>query len=179
MSAHEGAIEQHHGGSTKLFAMVWVYLLLLTGIEIFLAYERLAVVLMLVILIGLSLVKSALIVAYFMHLRFERLGVFSAAGPGHGFLHLHDADLVLPRQPPPDGIAPSLSTGNFHFRHFTALTVRRDHLSRVPTLAGFREGWPQASRDCNLPTPHPGFDIRPSDPGKWWKKSPDAPVQDV
>jgi cytochrome c oxidase subunit IV len=27
-------------------------------------------------LIGLSLVKSALIVAYFMHLRFERLGVF-------------------------------------------------------------------------------------------------------
>ena len=76
MSTHEGAIEQHHGGSTKLFTMVWIYLLLLTGIEIFLAYERLAVVLMLVILIGLSLVKSALIVAYFMHLRFERLGVF-------------------------------------------------------------------------------------------------------
>jgi cytochrome c oxidase subunit 4 len=76
MSAHAGAIEQHHGGSTKLFAMVWIYLLVLTGIEIFLAYERLTPILMLVILIGLSLVKSALIVAYFMHLRFERLGVF-------------------------------------------------------------------------------------------------------
>ncbi|MGA8102728.1 MAG: cytochrome C oxidase subunit IV family protein [Candidatus Acidiferrales bacterium] len=76
MSAHGVAIEQHHGGTTKLFVMVWVYLLLLTGIEVFLAYERLAVILMLVILIGLSLVKSALIVAYFMHLRFERLGLF-------------------------------------------------------------------------------------------------------
>jgi cytochrome c oxidase subunit 4 len=76
MSAHDIAIEPHHGGTTKLFTMVWLYLLVLTGIEIFLAYERLAVVLMLVLLIGLSLVKSALIVAYFMHLRFERLGVF-------------------------------------------------------------------------------------------------------
>ena len=76
MSAHDIAIEPHHGGTTKLFTMVWLYLLVLTGIEIFLAYERLAVVLMLVLLIGLSLVKSALIVAYFMHQRFERLGVF-------------------------------------------------------------------------------------------------------
>jgi len=32
--------------------------------------------LMLILLIGLSLIKSALIVAYFMHLRFEKLGLF-------------------------------------------------------------------------------------------------------
>jgi len=85
MSAHEGAIDQQHSGTTKLFVMVWVYLLALTGIEVFLAYERLAVILMLVILIGLSLVKSALIVAYFMHLRFERLGVFLLLVPAMVF----------------------------------------------------------------------------------------------
>ncbi len=31
---------------------------------------------MLTILVGLSLIKSALIISYFMHLRFERLGLF-------------------------------------------------------------------------------------------------------
>ena len=31
---------------------------------------------MLTILVGLSLVKAALIVSYFMHLRFEKLGLF-------------------------------------------------------------------------------------------------------
>jgi cytochrome c oxidase subunit 4 len=78
MSAHAHAIEGegHSVGSAKLFGTVWVWLLLLTALEVFLAYERLAVVLMLVILVGLSLIKSALIIAYFMHLRFERLGLF-------------------------------------------------------------------------------------------------------
>jgi cytochrome c oxidase subunit 4 len=78
MSAHAHAIGDGEPvvGSVKLFGTVWVWLLLLTALEVFLAYERLAVVLMLVILVGLSLIKSALIIAYFMHLRFERLGLF-------------------------------------------------------------------------------------------------------
>ena len=59
MSAHEGAIDQQHSGTTKLFVMVWVYLLALTAIEVFLAYERLAVILMLVILIGLIFALAA------------------------------------------------------------------------------------------------------------------------
>lgn len=76
MSAHDAAVETHEVGSTKLFATVWFWLLGLTAIEVFLAYLRLAPVLMLTILVGLSLVKAALIVSYFMHLRFERLGLF-------------------------------------------------------------------------------------------------------
>jgi cytochrome c oxidase subunit 4 len=76
MSAHDAAIETHEAGSTKLFAIVWFWLLLFTGIEVFLAYLRLAPPLMLTILVGLSLVKAALIVSYFMHLRFEKLGLF-------------------------------------------------------------------------------------------------------
>jgi cytochrome c oxidase subunit IV len=76
MAAHETAIEGHDVGTTKLFVQVWVWLLVLTGIEVFLAYLRLHPYLMLTILVGLSLIKSALIVSYFMHLRFERLGLF-------------------------------------------------------------------------------------------------------
>ena len=78
-------METHEAGSTKLFVWVWVWLLLLTGLEVFLAYERLNVHLMIVILIGLSLIKSALIMSYFMHLRFERLGLFLILVPAMVF----------------------------------------------------------------------------------------------
>jgi cytochrome c oxidase subunit IV len=80
MSTYEDAIESnehaHPVGTTKLFVQVWFWLLLLTAIEVFLAYLRLHPALMLTILVGLSLIKSALIISYFMHLRFERLGLF-------------------------------------------------------------------------------------------------------
>jgi cytochrome c oxidase subunit IV len=76
MSAHEATIDTHEVGSTKLFAQVWFWLLVLTSIEVFLAYLRLHPSLMLTILVGLSLIKAALIISYFMHLRFEHLGLF-------------------------------------------------------------------------------------------------------
>jgi len=77
MSAHDTtAIETHQPGTKKLFMWVWFWLLILTAVEVLLAYMRLEPHLMLILLIGLSLIKSALIVAYFMHLRFEKLGLF-------------------------------------------------------------------------------------------------------
>jgi len=89
MSAHAHAIaaedHDHPVGSTRLFSWVWLWLLLLTAVEVFLAYERLAPVLMLTILVGLSLIKSALIIAYFMHLKFERLGLFLVLIPAMVF----------------------------------------------------------------------------------------------
>src|SRR5947207_5160496 len=66
---------EHFAGSNKLFISIWIWLLLLTGFEVFLGYIHLSVVLMLVILLGASIIKAALIVAYFMHLRFERLNL--------------------------------------------------------------------------------------------------------
>jgi len=72
MTAH-AETEEHFAGSNKLFFSVWFWLLLLTGFEVFLGYIHLRVTLMLVILMGASIIKAALIVAYFMHLRFERL----------------------------------------------------------------------------------------------------------
>src|SRR5256714_3144071 len=74
MSAHAEPSE-HFAGSNKLFISVWVWLLALTGFEVFLGYKHLPVIYMLVILMGVSIIKAALIVAYFMHLRFERLNL--------------------------------------------------------------------------------------------------------
>jgi cytochrome c oxidase subunit 4 len=69
----EHSIEHtHHAGSVKLFLYVWFWLLGLTGVEVFLAYEQLGVKLMLTLLMGLSIIKASLIIAYFMHLRYER-----------------------------------------------------------------------------------------------------------
>jgi cytochrome c oxidase subunit 4 len=73
--------EVHFAGSYRLFFSVWLWLLVLTGFEVFLGYIHLPVVYMLVILMGASIIKAALIVAYFMHLRFERVNLILTIVP--------------------------------------------------------------------------------------------------
>jgi len=75
MSAHETGSEVYAVGSTRLFVMVWIWLAVITFIEVFLAYERLRPDLMLTLLVVLSLVKAALIVSYFMHLKYEKISL--------------------------------------------------------------------------------------------------------
>jgi cytochrome c oxidase subunit 4 len=75
MSAHESSTEVHAVGSTRLFVMVWVWLAVITFIEVFLAYERLQPSLMLGILVVLSCVKAVLIISYFMHLKYEKISL--------------------------------------------------------------------------------------------------------
>jgi cytochrome c oxidase subunit IV len=70
--AHEHV---HFEGSVKLFLQVLGALLGLTLVEVYLGYIHLSLGIMLTLLIGLSLIKAALIVAYFMHLRFERMSL--------------------------------------------------------------------------------------------------------
>lgn len=72
MSASEG---HGHAETKRLYLGVWLALLALTGVEVFLGYIQLAVGLMLILLMGLSLIKAGLIIAYFMHLRFERFSL--------------------------------------------------------------------------------------------------------
>ncbi len=72
MSAHA---ETHAAGTGKTFVWVWFWLIAITGIEVFLAYEHIRPELMLTILVGLSTIKVAMIMAYFMHLRWEKLGL--------------------------------------------------------------------------------------------------------
>jgi len=72
MSAH---VETHAAGTGKTFAWVWFWLILITAVEVFLAYMHIRPELMLTILVGLSTIKVAMIMAYFMHLRWEKLGL--------------------------------------------------------------------------------------------------------
>ena len=62
----------HEAGSKKLFIWVWGWLLVLTCVELVLAYQNLPLKVMLGLLMTISIIKAALIISYFMHLRFER-----------------------------------------------------------------------------------------------------------
>jgi len=80
MSAHVEEIHSH-GPGVLTFAKVWVALLVMTGAEVLLAYEQVPTLIMLTVLLGLSVIKAALIIAYFMHLKFERLSLFLTLFP--------------------------------------------------------------------------------------------------
>ncbi|HSB11045.1 MAG TPA: cytochrome C oxidase subunit IV family protein [Blastocatellia bacterium] len=70
-----------HGGSDKQNTIIWIVLLGLTAFEVLLAYVQVPINLMLIILMGASIIKAALIVAYFMHLKFERLSLILTIVP--------------------------------------------------------------------------------------------------
>ncbi len=67
MSENGSESTGHAVGSTKLFLTVWFWLVAITGFEVFLGYEKLQPQLMLGLLVALSLVKAALIVAWLFH----------------------------------------------------------------------------------------------------------------
>jgi caa(3)-type oxidase subunit IV len=61
-----------HGDSKATYLWVWAALLLLTAVEVVLAYKQvLQPVQMLEVLLVLSVVKAGLITMYFMHLKSE------------------------------------------------------------------------------------------------------------
>ncbi len=66
-------VSQAHAHQSKaMFAWVWIGLLVLSGVEVVLAYNQVFTPgKMLGVLMALSVVKSALIIGYFMHLKFE------------------------------------------------------------------------------------------------------------
>jgi cytochrome c oxidase subunit 4 len=63
----------HAEPKTGLFLWVWCWLLLLTAVEVYLGYKQYAVQIMITMLMSLSVIKAGLIMAYFMHLRFEKI----------------------------------------------------------------------------------------------------------
>ena len=67
--------------TTRTYSMVWLWLIVLTGIEVFLGYIHVPLAMLLVSVIGLSIVKAVLIMAYFMHLKFERLSLILTIVP--------------------------------------------------------------------------------------------------
>jgi len=67
----ERVAEEHRHHKKGQFFWVWGALLVMTAIEVYLTYQNLQPIKMLTILMGLSLVKAALILGFFMHLRYE------------------------------------------------------------------------------------------------------------
>ncbi len=68
---HDVAVGAHEDHKIT-YLWVWGGLLVLTAVEVILAYRQVfQPVVMLQVLLALSVVKSALIIAYFMHLKFE------------------------------------------------------------------------------------------------------------
>ncbi len=67
----ERVAEEHRHHKKGQFFWVWGALLVMTAIEVFLTYQNMQPIRMLTILMGLSLIKAALIIGFFMHLRYE------------------------------------------------------------------------------------------------------------
>jgi cytochrome c oxidase subunit IV len=67
----ERVAEEHRHHKIAQFFWVWGALLVMTAIEVYLTYQNLEPIKMLTILMGLSLIKAALIIGFFMHLRYE------------------------------------------------------------------------------------------------------------
>src|SRR4029077_19411190 len=98
-----------HDDSKGQYFWVWGALLVLTAIEVVLGYRQVfSPVRMLEVLLLLSVIKSALIIGYFMHLKFETalmrrllvLSVVTCFVIMYSFF-FPDANRVLP---PPNGV---------------------------------------------------------------------------
>jgi cytochrome c oxidase subunit 4 len=75
MNTQAHAEEAHAGASVGTNLAVWVGLVAITFLEVFLAYEELQPSVMLSILVILSVVKAGMIMSWFMHLKYEKLGL--------------------------------------------------------------------------------------------------------
>ena len=75
MDPHAHTEGTHAGASVGTNLAIWIGLVAITGLEVFLAYEALQPTLMLTILVILSVVKAGMIMAYFMHLKYEKFSL--------------------------------------------------------------------------------------------------------
>lgn len=74
--------ETEHGVNYRVYWLIWLFLLMLTLIMIGLDFLSIPRAVLILLLILVMLTKASLIGAYFMHLRFERLGLVLSVGLG-------------------------------------------------------------------------------------------------
>jgi cytochrome c oxidase subunit 4 len=66
--------ETGESGGDKIYVVTWFWLLVITVLEVGVVFVHMPKVLLASLLVAMALMKAALIMAYFMHLRYERLG---------------------------------------------------------------------------------------------------------
>jgi len=71
-------LAETHAGGYKVYLTTWIWLLVITMLEIGIVLVRVPKTLLVISLIILALMKAGLIMAYFMHLRYERLNLIYA-----------------------------------------------------------------------------------------------------
>ena len=71
LAIEERVAQEHRHHKKALFFWVWGALLVMTVVEVYLTYQNMEPKRMLTILMGLSLIKAALIIGFFMHLKYE------------------------------------------------------------------------------------------------------------
>src|SRR5437870_193921 len=65
----------HAPAGLRIMYVIWGWLLAITLVEVFLAYEQFPLMVMLLALLGLSIMKAGMIMSWFMHLKFERVNL--------------------------------------------------------------------------------------------------------
>ncbi len=68
----------HAPGGYRIYAVTWFWLLAITVVELAIVLLHVPKVILAISLITMALLKAALIIAYFMHLRYERLSLVYA-----------------------------------------------------------------------------------------------------
>jgi cytochrome c oxidase subunit 4 len=77
-----GETEHQHKGEYRIYAVTWFWLLVITVLEVGIVLVHVPKVVLAISLTIMALMKAALIVAYFMHLRLERLSfVYTVVTP--------------------------------------------------------------------------------------------------
>ena len=71
-------VEQGHEGGYRIYAVTWFWLLAITVLELAVVLLGIPKVLLAITLIVMAILKAALIIAYFMHLRYEKLSLVYA-----------------------------------------------------------------------------------------------------
>lgn len=67
--------EAHVAGSYRVYGVVWFWLLVITMLELGAVLVHFPRTLLIFSLLIMALMKAALIIAYFMHLRYEKLSL--------------------------------------------------------------------------------------------------------
>lgn len=65
--------QEEHTGGYRIYLVTWFWLLVITLAELGIVFLRVPKIVLATALIIMALLKAGLIVAYFMHLRYERL----------------------------------------------------------------------------------------------------------
>jgi cytochrome c oxidase subunit 4 len=73
-----GETEHQHKGEYRIYAVTWFWLLAITVLELAVVLLGVPKILLATTLIAMAILKAGLIMAYFMHLRYEKLSLIYA-----------------------------------------------------------------------------------------------------